>query len=226
MHTPLPSLRDIFSHTILNTRQLTPSTFVLTFTRNNMDFSPGQHISVGLCNDINMREYSIYSGTKQDVLEILIKEIPEGAVSPRLKKLKQNNTIQVEGPLGFFIIEKNEHDIPLYCIATGTGIAPFHCFALSYPEKNFTVLHGIHSSHDMYEQDVFTTQNYIPCVSKDEYFDGKYFKGRVTYYLETQEIDTKGLYFLCGNCNMIYDVFDILHKHGVPTQNIKAEVYF
>jgi ferredoxin--NADP+ reductase/benzoate/toluate 1,2-dioxygenase reductase subunit len=34
------------------------------------------------------------------------------------------------------------------------------------------------------------------------------------------------LCYLCGNCDMIHDVFDILEKQGVNSDNVFTEVYF
>lgn len=50
--------------------------------------------------------------------------------------------------------------------------------------------------------------------------------GRVTTHLRSQPIDTERRYYLCGNCDMIYEVFDILQEVGVPHSHIFAEVYF
>jgi len=50
--------------------------------------------------------------------------------------------------------------------------------------------------------------------------------GRVNDYLFGQEIDIDTNCFLCGNSEMIFDVFDILRCKGVPVSNIYSEVYF
>ena len=48
----------------------------------------------------------------------------------------------------------------------------------------------------------------------------------MTEYLETLEIPRETNAFLCGNCDMIYEVFDMLQAKGLPTANIHTEVYF
>jgi ferredoxin--NADP+ reductase/benzoate/toluate 1,2-dioxygenase reductase subunit len=32
--------------------------------------------------------------------------------------------------------------------------------------------------------------------------------------------------FLCGNCDMIYEAFDLLQDKGLPAAQIHTEVYF
>ena len=76
-------------HEILDIRTLTESTFVLRIERKDLEFTAGQHICVGPPNGIHTREYSIYSAEKEDYLEILVKEVENGLVSPSLKKLKR-----------------------------------------------------------------------------------------------------------------------------------------
>jgi NAD(P)H-flavin reductase len=63
---------------ILQVRNLTPSTYVLRFEKNEMNFKAGQYITLGLPDDYESREYSIYSPADKDYLQVLIKEVEEG----------------------------------------------------------------------------------------------------------------------------------------------------
>lgn len=227
------TLRNTMIHRVKDVRHLSDSAFVLRCSRNNLQFTPGQHISVGPQHDIHMREYSVYSGNQEDFLEILVKEIPEGLVSRKLKTLKPEEEVKIEGPFGYFTIEEEEKDLPLYMIATGTGIAPFHCFALSYLKLPFTILHGVRHIHELYECNTFENNHhtFIPCITGESIepllsSHPHAFQGRVSEYIRTTPLPSEGIYFLCGNCDMIYEVFDILQEQGVPPQHIKAEVYF
>ena len=62
-------------------RELTPSAYVLRFDRNNISFRAGQHILLGKKDDLQAREYSVYSGEQDDFFEVLIKEVQEGLPS-------------------------------------------------------------------------------------------------------------------------------------------------
>jgi len=205
-------------------RHLTKSTYVIRFDRNAMKFIPGQHLSVGLANDPQAREYSIYSSQNDDFLEILVKEVDDGIVSKRLKKVKPGDELRVTGPMGFFKLDEHKKATHKHLfIATGTGISPFHSFVKSYLELDYRLIHGVRYSEEAYDSNEYPKSKYTLCASRDS--KGNY-KGRTTNYLKTQDLDSDTLVYLCGNCDMIFEVYDILTDKGIPTENIHTEVYF
>ena len=204
-------------------RALPNGAFVLRFDRHGLDFAPGQHISVGPARDINMREYSVYSAPTDDYLEVLVKEVDGGYVSPRLHAWTPEESVQVDGPFGYFTIDPEIRDRPFRFIATGTGIAPFHCFARSYPDLDYTLLHGTRFAAEEYDLAVYPRGSVIRCVSRE---NGGDFRGRVTDWLRANPPAPETMCYLCGNCDMIYEAFDILSGQGIPPQQLFAEVYF
>jgi len=189
-----------------------------------MVFKPGQHIIVGLEGELNQREYSIYSGENDDYLEILVREVPEGNVSLKLKNCNPDDFLQVNGPFGTFGIEKFDLQTRKHIfIATGTGISPFHSMVRSYPEIDYTLIHGVRYGTEAYERDEYDPLRHILCTSK-ETNEGK--KGRVTRYLSGFRVKSDMLFYLCGNSNMIYEVGHILQDKGVYAEDILTEVYF
>ena len=93
----------------------------------------------------------------------------------------------------------------------------------SYPEIDYTLIHGVRYADEAYERDEYDPPRYILCTSK-ETTGGK--KGRVTRYLSGFRVKSGMLFYLCGNSNMIYEVDHILQDKGVPAENILTEVYF
>lgn len=219
-------MNTIISHKykIQNIRHITESTYVVRMERNDLQFRAGQNLNVGVEKDVEKRDYSIYSGEKDNFLEILVKEVENGLVSKKLKQLNPGDQLEVDGPFGFFTIKEEDLYTRNYLfIASGTGIAPFHSLAHSYPKLNYKLIHGIRFSNEAYEKDHYPNDKYVSCVSKEKKGD---FFGRVTDYLKQHPVDKDTLIYLCGNVNMIYDVFDILKEQGVPSENLHAEVYF
>jgi ferredoxin--NADP+ reductase/benzoate/toluate 1,2-dioxygenase reductase subunit len=211
-------------HTVTQIRFLTESSFVLRFTRENMQFRPGQHIIVGLKGEMDQREYSIYSSADDDHLEILVKEVKSGNISSRLKQCKQGDFLQVNGPFGSFGIETfNRNSRKHVFIATGTGISPFHSMVRSWPDINYTLIHGVRFSGEAYERSEYDPARYILCTSKESNPDHK---GRVTSFLTKFRVTSDMLFYLCGNGNMTYEVYHILRDKGIPAENIISEVYF
>jgi len=218
------TLTEIQIHKILEIRNLTKSTYVLRIERNNVKFVPGQYVSIGKAGTIDKRDYSVYSSPDDDYLEVLIREVREGMVSKELRKMQPGDEIELEGPFGFFQLKKDEvKDKKFFFIASGTGISPFHSMAKKYPKANYQVLHGVRYGEEAYEKEHFKSANYTVCASREGKGD---FYGRVTDYLNLNKVPKDSLYYLCGNCDMINDVFDILEEQGVPSENIHAEVYF
>lgn len=211
-------------HQIRQVRFLTERTFVLRLDRGNMRFKAGQHIIVGLKGELNQREYSVYSGEKDDYLEILVREVPDGNLSLQLKQCKPGQLLQVNGPFGSFGLETFDmFSRKLVFIASGTGIAPFHSFVKSYPGINYSLLHGVRYYNEAYERSDYDPQRYFLCTS-GENNGGQ--KGRVTDFLADYPVDRDMLFYVCGNNNMIYEVYHILRDKGIPADNVFSERYF
>lgn len=211
-------------HTLISIRELSPSAYVLRLSRRGLAFRAGQHILLGEAGSIHNREYSIYSGEQDDFFEVLVKEVADGLVSKQLKKLKPGSKLQLEGPLGFFTLEPEGIQKGKFLfIATGTGIAPFHSFVRSYPQINYRLLHGVRFATEAYDKGAYTTDTHILCTSGDDNGD---FNGRVTDYIRQHPVAPDTQCYLCGNFNMIHEVFDLLEQQGLPPENVHAEVYF
>jgi len=83
-------------HLITAVRHLTDSTFVLQLERKDLPFQTGQFVIIRRPGTIEQREYTVYSGEKEDVLEVLVREVTDGKVTPRLKKMKPGEKLEVE----------------------------------------------------------------------------------------------------------------------------------
>lgn len=205
-------------------RHLTGSTYVLRFSRNDMAFTPGQHLVLGLPGSTELREYSIYSGINDDFLEVLIKEVDDGVVSKQLKTMEAGDRIKARGPYGFFLTRAAEADPgKLLFISSGTGLAPFHSYVKSYPDSDYRIIHGVRDISEAYDAHEIKTGRLTVCTSRDETGD---FQGRLTDYLLNATLDREARVFLCGNSNMIFDAMDILRARGIAQNQIFTEVYF
>lgn len=214
--TKLSELKEI--------RNLTDSAYILRFVRNEMEFQAGQYITLGHKDDVDVREYSIYSTEQDSFLEVLIKEVEEGKLSRKLKNISVGEKLKVDGPFGFFTLNKAAlKQRNFLFVASGTGISPFHSMIGSYPNLNYHLLHGVRYGHEAYEKSHYGKDKITVCTSRDTTGD---YHGRVTDYLKKHPVDANTHVYLCGNCNMIYDVYDILSGQNFPSDNIHAEVYF
>tara|TARA_B100000945_G_scaffold300612_1_gene282638 strand:- start:4272 stop:4982 length:711 start_codon:yes stop_codon:yes gene_type:complete len=211
-------------HNVLGNESLSKNTFKLIIERGHLNFRAGQCVNLGLPNSAINREYSTYSGEKENELEFLIREVEDGDVSPALRKLNRGDTIEIDGAYGLFTLpESKPEDRSYVFVATGTGIAPFHCFIRSISNLDYTILHGTRLNEENYEIGHYAEDSYIHCVSKEK---GGNFEGRVTDYLRQNPQGAEKHYYLCGNRNMANEVYDILREQKVSGSNIITEVFF
>lgn len=210
--------------TVQSVTNLTDHTFIVRVPRRGLQFRAGQHISLGIKGDHNLREYSVYSGENDSYLEVLVKEVKTGYFTPRLKRLRTGQLLEINGPYGKFGISKEKEDTHKHIfIASGTGIAPFHSMVRTKPQLNYHVIHGVKSASEGYGRESFDPTRYTLCTSRDG--SGSY-AGRVTKLLEEMEFEPNTHFYLCGNSKMIYDALEIIKAKGFSRANVSTEVYF
>ena len=210
---------------VIGIRDLTPTAYVIRFDRDNIPFRAGQHILLGKKDDIESREYSVYSAEQDDFFEVLIREVKDGLVSKQLRRVKPGEPLNFENPVGYFILKDEDiHTRKFLFIASGTGIGPFHSFVKSYPGLDYKLLHGIRYAYEAFDKQDYDKSRLVRCTSRNRKGD---FHGRVTDYLKKHPVEDKNtLCFFCGNVEMIHEAYDIILKQGVPSGNLFAEVYF
>jgi ferredoxin/flavodoxin---NADP+ reductase len=211
-------------HRVQRVRAMSPGVFLLRFDRRRLLFEPGQHVILGLAGSPARREYSLYSGVENDFLEVLVREIPGGAVSPALARCRPGDALSVEGPHGLFVTDEAERARASYLfVGSGTGISPFHSMVRSSPSIDYLLLHGVRTRRECHGHDAFEKSRTVACISRQE---GGDFHGRVTTYLDRHPVDPSLQCYLCGNGAMIDEAFAILRGQGVPRDRIFSEVYF
>lgn len=219
-------------HRVLSVRPLSPLAYLLRLERGTLQFQPGQYVRLAVPGLPAQREYSVYSAPGEPFLELLIREMPGGLLSPRLRGCRPGEALEVEGPFGEFLLPRGDPrrdpGSAFLFVATGTGVAPFHCFARSHPGLDYLLLHGVARPGELYGAADFEAGRVLPCLSREQAGLGKgaAFGGRVTDFLRANPPAPERLFYLCGGCDMTYEVFAILRRRGVPPERIFAEVYF
>ena len=226
--------RAAVTHRVLHVRDVSKSAFVLRFSREGLAFRAGQWVNLGLPRSRDQREYSLYSSPGDPFLEVLVKEIPEGTVSRALRRCRQGDALEVDGPHGSFsLVEGARPSAGFLFVATGTGVSPFHSFARDNPGLDYLLLHGVRDPAELYDSGTFTQDRFVPCISRGGGAEsagycgaGNAYAGRVTSWLSEQPVEASRYCYLCGNSDMIYEAYALLRKRGVHHSHIFAEVYF
>jgi ferredoxin-NADP reductase len=209
---------------IIGVDKLSDTTILIRSQRPDKKIISGQCFNVGIPGFSINREYSMYSSADAPFLEFLIKVVPDGCLTPHLNEQNVGDELEIDGPYGSFVLHTPEDkNLKYLFLATGTGIAPFRSFALTYPDLNYKIIHGIRHRHEMYNSSDYEAGKYVPCISNNENYG---ISQRVTKYLSDNPVDPSTIVYLCGNKNMIVDCFEILRDQGVPGDNIFTEVFF
>lgn len=207
-------------HRVLGVKELTPGVVLIRLSREGLRFRAGQHLLVFLPGTPLAREYSIASGEAEPWLDILVRVVPGGQVSPRLARLRPGQAVEVSGPCGYFTPEGHTERV---LVATGTGIAPFWSFWKSSLAEAAVTVHGVRTvAESRWAEN--PPARYVACVSREA---GGDFCGRVTDWVQ-RHLDRyrRAEWWLCGNGAMVRDCWRLLLAEGVPTTAIHTEVYF
>jgi len=213
-----------FLTTVIDKRTINSEILIIRLERKDFQFKAGQYLVLSFPNEKESREYSIYSGENDNYIDILFKTVPAGNFSKRLGELVKDDKMEVDGPFGFFVMKPEEVTEKRHVfIATGTGISPFSSYVNTYPNLNYKLFHGIGLMNEQIEPDNYKTEKIIYCVSREK---TQHFNGRVTDYINLNNIDIEAIYHLCGNSQMINDVTEILEEKGINLTNIRTEAFY
>ena len=212
------------TYPVLENEHLTEDTFRLRCERPDIAIKSGQCFNIGLPGLGVNREYSIYSSANSPYLDFLIRSVEGGLISLNLQKTKPGDLVEIDGAYGDFCIEEPiDKETEYLFIATGTGIAPFHSFVETWPDLNYNLVHGVRFEKECYHIKDYEKNSYVSCISRPS---DKSQGMRVTDYLLINELPKNVQVYICGNKNMIIDVFELLHSKGIYGNQIKTEVFF
>lgn len=209
---------------VLSKRCLGSEAVVLKVERRSDSVRAGCHIEVGLPG-AETRPYSLYSGESDPELEILIRRVKGGRVSPCLADLEPGDAVTVEAPRGQFTLQPVLPGERVLFLATGTGIAPFRSFLRSRPDLDYFVVHGVRHFADDFGAEFVPEARRVLCVSGPAVPQGA-FPGRVTDWLDHGPWAGYDRAFLCGNARMIFEAFPRLVDLGLDEDRIHTETYF
>ncbi|MBN8218936.1 MAG: oxidoreductase [Spirochaetes bacterium] len=210
-------------HRILDLHWYTPASFRLRLERKGFPFKAGQNINMGIPGGGINREYTVYSGEHDDFIDILVRQVQGGSLTPRLAALKPGDIVEVHGPYSRFMLpDPIPSGARFVFVATGTGVAPFHSMVKTLPKLDYLLVHGVRQKDETYDAGDYPAERYLPCFTRED----AGFRGRVTDYLRAHPQGADAWYYVCGNRAMINDLYDLLRAQGVGGDHIMTEVFF
>ena len=175
------------------------------------------------------RTYSIVSTNKEakkGYIELCIKILEKGNITPLLDKLKVGDEIECLGPLGEFKISEESKNKNIIFISTGVGIAPFMSMIpeiLGKTNKKVTLITGYKSEKDvLYNKEIKNFEEKYNNFSNYTILSES--QGRVQSLIESK-FDKNADYYICGLKDMISSVNLLLLKKNILGKNIYLEKY-
>ncbi len=217
---------------VTRVRTWTPGLFTL-WVDEAASFAPGQFARLGLLLDGQpvFRAYSI--ATPPSVpLGFYVVEVPDGALTPSLAALEPGDAVWLDRKiLGHFTLERVPSADVLWCLATGTGLAPFLSMladgAVFERFSRVVLVHGVRHAADLgHREEIAAVAARAPLTVVHaltrERADGC-LHGRLPALLADGSleaaagvaIDARSQVMLCGNPGMITDVTALLAARGL-----------
>lgn len=224
---------------LVSSHEIAPEVRHFVFAAQDVDrleFAPGQFVSFS--DHINGRKvtraYSIASAPRGNRFELCLNRVREGLFSPHLFNLQPGDSVEMAGPLGYFVPKQPFRDAVF--VATGTGVAPFRAFlqspAVLESGASITLLMGArHEAGLLYRQEFEELAAgrpgflYLPTLTRPgSGWTGR--AGRVQAHLgEALAGRTEVDVYICGLKAMVDDVRAILREKGFEKQQVVFEKY-
>jgi ferredoxin-NADP reductase len=229
--------------------QIAPAVKHFTFRREDRQtfhFIPGQFITLHIPTPTKVlrRSYSIANSTHEpsDKIEFAASYIPAGIASDLLFTMQEGGQVAATGPFGRLIL-RDEQPSRYILVATGTGITPYRTMLSELAQRfqhwpcfKVILLFGVRKPEDLLYRHEFST-----FMEKNPWFEFRAYYSRVQpemrlsyeyegYVLKAfndiQPNAKHDVAYLCGNPNMVDEVFSLLvNSYGFPSEIIRREKY-
>lgn len=201
-----------------------------------LDFTPGQFVS--LTEEVQgrpvTRAYSLAAAPDGNRFELCLNRVREGLLSPWIFEMKPGDTVQMRGPLGYFVPRQPFR--PSVFVATGTGVAPFRAFLGSETLREQTgqicLLLGARYAKGLLYRDEFERVaahrpgfRFLPTITRPTPdWSGR--TGWVQQHLdEALDARTDIDVYICGLKAMVDEVRGLLKARGFDRKQIICEKY-
>ena len=204
-------------------------------------YAPGQWVNLyaGCGGIVDKRPYSIASAPSQahpERFEVAVTRVEPGNVSISLHALREGDTLEMDGPYGFFTRTGQEQDAALL-VGTGTGVGPLRAMLQAELRQSegppLTLLFGCRTRADLlYAQEfeaLATTHarfTFEPTLSRA---DGAWQGRRGYVQAQLPELVARAgnpHVYVCGLSDMVNDVRAVLKQSlGYDRKRIHTERY-
>ena len=231
---------------LLNVLPVTPRSRLLTLDlgAHPFDFRPGQAVLIGAPGGPR-RPYSIACSpelaSETGALELLIALESDGTLGAHLPESRPGSPIEVEGPMGTFLVPVDPPEERLLFVAGGTGIAPLramidHLLRRPSPprlRRGISLLYSARNGDEFAFIDEFRGHEQRgqleihQTVTRDGSAAWMGGRGRIgrSHFERVVHEPTNTLCFVCGPRAMVNESVSTLGGLGVPAGAIRTEAW-
>jgi len=204
----------------------------------DFDFKAGQYLSLSVLFDGKKfrTPYSIATVPNNKFAEFCVKLVENGKSSDFIKNLREGDKIEIFGPAGKFVIDKNSKEKDLIFISAGTGISTFISMIPELLKKGFKnkiiLLKGFENEDEiLYEEeflelqknhDNFKFYNILSKPKNKNFKDKGYVQDFFEKYIPK---NFQGDFYICGLGDMVKSVVMELENMGFKKNRIFFEKY-
>jgi len=189
-----------------------------------IEFKPGQFIKLKIPGFEVSRAYSISSagGIKKEI-ELTIRIYPDGTLTPKIDKLKENDEVEIGGPYGqFFFDDETGKDVIL--ITAGMCMATIRSIIRHIKENKLknkiTLFYSVKKEEDLIFKKELEEGNIEHKINLTE--EGE---ERRLNLKDFKNVNKDSLFFIVGPNEFVKDITEILKNLKVKEENIKSERY-
>jgi NAD(P)H-flavin reductase len=205
------------------------------------EFEAGQFIILNVTDaegKPQRRSYSIANAPQDKTfVELCIKILPDGRVSSQLDTIKVGETIEIDGPYGKFVVDK-EAKKEIILVAAGVGVAPIRSLLLDIHHSAYdapvSLFFGFRFMEDyLFKEELialkeaYPTFSFYPVISRpkegeDHGMDVGHVNGVLSKYISTPE---NKMVYICGSLPMVKDVVASLEEIDFTREQIKTDAW-
>ncbi len=207
------------------------------------DFLPGQYYNVrrtppGRPRPVQ-RAYSVGSSPVPDpsVIDLGIREVPGGLLSPMLVDLRVGDMLSVRGPYGRFTWDGRDTG-PVVLVGAGSGLVPLmsmirHAARRGRRDPVVLVCSAITYSHAFYRDELaelvsrHSWLRVVHCITRDPDEHRANYHRRVDTTVLAQSLEGINPHaaYLCGSPAMVESTTEALTELGLAREMIRSEKY-
>lgn len=224
---------------VAEVRRATPTSRLLRLALDApFAFEPGQSALIGLHGQPDRRHYSLATppeiARRDGALEFLVRTERDGGIGPHLDGMRRGTLVDVEGPVGRFILPDVFQETHLLFVAGGTGIAPIRAMLLraaASPGLSLCLAYSARTSKEF----AFLTEldgmrrdglRLLLTATREAPDSWKYDRGRLNQTRLASLVESPDtMCFVCGPPALVEDVPQSLMKLGIEEGRIRTEIF-